>query len=58
MLSQIISRLMMLFMLICIYMAITNLAEKKKKKAAVWGVLFLLPIIFLIVLVIIYGEFE
>ena len=52
MISQIISKLIVLFMLIALTMMIWSLEKKDKKKAVVWGILFALPLIALIVLFI------
>ncbi|MBQ9808243.1 MAG: hypothetical protein IJM55_05195 [Ruminococcus sp.] len=56
MLARLISQLITLLMLVSIYMFIRSASQKKKKQMLIWGILFLLPVIFLIVLVIIYGE--
>jgi len=41
-LSQIISRLIVLFMLICIYNFTAGIGKKERKRALIWGALFLL----------------
>ena len=42
MISEIISRLIVLFMLICIYNCTAGIGKKDKKRALIWGALFLL----------------
>lgn len=42
MISSIISRLIVLFMLICIYNCTAGIGKKDKKRALIWGALFLL----------------
>jgi len=41
-LSQIISKLIVLFMLICIYNCTAGIGKKDRKRALIWGALFLL----------------
>ena len=40
--SQIISKLIVLFMLICIYNCTAGIGKKDRKRALIWGALFLL----------------
>ncbi len=54
MVSQIISKLIVLFMLISLYMLITKIGERKKKQALIWTLLFLLPVAVLIILYNVY----
>ena len=42
MISEIISKLIVLFMLICIYNCTTGIGKKDKKRAVIWGALLLL----------------
>ena len=42
MIASVISRLLVLFMLICIYNFASGLWNKERKRALIWGALFLL----------------
>ncbi|NLT09542.1 MAG: hypothetical protein GXY08_08580 [Ruminococcus sp.] len=56
MLATLISQLITIVMLVSIYMCIRSIGRKEKKQAAIWGIVFLVPVVFLIVLLVIYGR--
>lgn len=55
MLSEIISKLTALYLICTLYMMIESISHKKKKKAVIWGILFILPIAAVIVLIFLTG---
>jgi|Cm1ome_4_1110797.scaffolds.fasta_scaffold88706_1 hypothetical protein len=56
MVARLISQFITLLMLVSIYMCIRSIGRRDKKQAIIWGILFLLPVIFLAVLLIIFGR--